>query len=155
MMKEECVIPGTFPLFTMSIEELVSCATRPFRIHAALIQQKTASLSAVNFSLAHQPVDSNDPWLEYGADSAVLLPGGRWFITAAANRFGMSLFCWDLMLVTTSGGVQMLTPVASCALKDSPTTIALEGRDVTIKAQSIPENGGANLLVCGRNRQTQ
>ena len=151
MMQEEHIPYHTFPLTTMSIDELESCATRPFRIHAGLLQDRLAQLSPCVFRLDYSSFEAGG-W-KHANCPPYLVPGGRWLLSLAhcvrdETPPRVALFCWDLTSVRDTSGVTVIPSVSNFQLNDLPSMgHAYPGiTDIDITVQSVSLNQ-INILV--------
>lgn len=116
---DQCLMPHTFPIATMTARELERCATRPLRLHHEV---KTSQLSSptsrtlrFDFGSVSTP---EDPWSEAADQDPYLLPGGRWLLNFAISKTDIHICCWDLQLKAGAEhkGHDILRPVATIRL---------------------------------------
>ena len=151
MIEEECIPSQPFPLLTMSTEELESCATRAFRIHAGFLQNRLSHSSPQRFRLNYD--DDDAEWVTANEITCgpYLIPGGRWMLTLAGKSEGpvhFALFCWDLASVLGAHeAIAVLRPVAMLPLSawaGVPSSI-IGLRSLTVQS-AAPD--GINILIC-------
>jgi len=121
MMEAECIMPHTFPLGTMSLEDLEACAMRPLRARGAFMQDRIADPSQQRFRLILPSKPHSAPWMR--GQNIYLIPGGRWLISTASDGNHVHLFCWDLSTLPAAGDhdISHLSPVAKIIFEGTRT----------------------------------
>ena len=151
---EECLPPHTFNEDTLTLEELRAIATRPFRF---LFAMQTPLLSAarrkptsprelvvpLRNTLFLPELEATNPGTPelLSFQSHVLLPGGRWLVTASSNEeIGYTeLCCWDLENFGAECATHRLRKVLAIHEDLVPSSVMM--------AQSDPDHDRVVLVV--------
>lgn len=99
LISEERPAPYSIQPESMSTGDLRACATRPYRIRAALQKPHNMTLETQEVSILAMS-ETLDPSVQAFALDPHLLPGGRWLlglmITKGAAPTIVTLACWDI-----------------------------------------------------------
>lgn len=101
---EEAVAPFSIPLQSMPTQDIIRCATRPFRLLSALRSEVERKIPSSGFVLRPAPLpaqDKSDEQLRVVPSSVTILPGGRWLVGGILGKGHVvcQIACWDLQQV--------------------------------------------------------
>lgn len=136
---KECLLPLTFPLSAMTMEQLRQLVTRRDRLDHALHGEEPTLSPSRKFAVDHGPAPR--PERGWDVSSGYLLPGGRWRIDFPYDGTNSWLFCWEMTSALTSN--------AAGAFEQYPTVTLQIGisKVQTYHVQSEPETNGVAILV--------
>lgn len=130
MTERGCLLPNSFPLETMTTQDIRSCVTRPLRMRSAIFSDQ-------NFLLLSQHFRFNHGHVSVVNENPRLLPGGRWIITTSFDGIFSYVSCWDIRHVRKGNE---LRPVAQRKVKQA-------GQLINTCMQYDPETLGVNMLL--------
>ncbi|KAF8310871.1 hypothetical protein DL93DRAFT_1565495 [Clavulina sp. PMI_390] len=154
LLRNELIPVAALEPASLSLEDLISCATRKFRL-GWQIEKSSKAPHALRHDviLKLPPIFQGHDLHSISCDATMLVPGGRWLFAMGGVGSARYLACWDLRLGEHRGlseqaeSIAGLNPAAFIKFPDAPAPTRTSSPHVFYDCVWHPDNNRLSILI--------